>query len=271
MSRTALKSAMMAALVGTLVGGVALAGLDEVKRPAHAAPKGMVLAVHRVGAGDPARTAEFVRQCLTHGTTHAGVGHVFVSDAATFATLSGGEAGGEGTTVLVDSGGGVMARLNLSGDGSGCEAMYRELAAKDKAPALDHYNLPKGKTLALQGYDPVAYFVEGRARKGVATITSSYQGVAYQFSSEENRAKFNDAPRKYLPTYGGWCASAMGDGGRKVEIDPTNFKVKDGRLFLFYKSIFADALKDWNKKEKEWEPSADGHWKKISGEDAVVE
>ncbi len=264
-----------AAMAAALVGSVALASLDGAKGPAHAAPMGTVLAVHRVGTGDPARTGEFVRQCLAHGTTHAGVGHVFVSDAQTFAALAGTEAsipapGGEVTTVLVDSGGSVLARLNLNADGSGCEAMYHELATKGRTPAIDHYNLPKGKALALQGYDPVAYISEGKARKGQATITSSYQGVAYQFASEENRARFNDMPRKYTPTYGGWCASAMGDGGRKVEIDPTNFKVKDGRLFLFYKSVFADALKDWNKKEKEWEPAADGHWKKISGEDAVV-
>ena len=50
----------------------------------------------------------------------------------------------------------------------------------------------------------------------------------------------------------------------KVEIDPTNFKVKDGRLHLFYKDFFSDALKDWNKNEKEWEPKADANWKKTT-------
>jgi hypothetical protein len=60
----------------------------------------------------------------------------------------------------------------------------------------------------------------------------------------------------------------MGAKGTKVEIDPTNFKVKDGRLHLFYKDFFSDALKDWNRNEKEWEPKADTNWKKTTGEDA---
>jgi hypothetical protein len=59
----------------------------------------------------------------------------------------------------------------------------------------------------------------------------------------------------------------MGAKGTKVEIDPTNFKVKDGRLFLFYKGTFSDALKDWNKHEAEWEPAADRNWKKLTNEE----
>ena len=61
----------------------------------------------------------------------------------------------------------------------------------------------------------------------------------------------------------------MGAKGTKVEISPTSFKVKDGRLFLFYKSLFSDALSDWNKHEGEWEPAADRHWKKLTNEDPI--
>ena len=56
--------------------------------------------------------------------------------------------------------------------------------------------------------------------------------------------------------------------GTKVEVDPTNFKVKEGRLHLFYKSLFGDAQKDWNQHEREWEPAADINWKKLTGEEA---
>lgn len=135
--------------------------------------------------------------------------------------------------------------------------------------AIKDYNLASAEAPAVKGYDVVSYFTRGKASKGKPTIRANHRGVWYRFSDEQHRALFVADPERYLPTYGGWCASAIGDKGEKVDIDPTNFKVKDGRLFLFYKSVFADALKDWNKHEKQWEPAADTNWKRISGEDPV--
>lgn len=143
----------------------------------------------------------------------------------------------------------------------------RALAAAWRTTAIDQYNLPKDEPLAVQGYDVVSYLAENKAAKGQPQFTSTYEGVVYRFATAAHRAAFAASPRRYLPAYGGWCASAMGDGGRKVEIDPTNFKIKDGRTLLFYKSFFADALKDWNRNEKTWLPAADQYWKKLSGEE----
>jgi hypothetical protein len=89
--------------------------------------------------------------------------------------------------------------------------------------------------------------------------------VTYRFATEENKALFDSSPGKYLPTYGGWCATAMAKG-EKVEIDPTNFKVTNGRLFLFFKAFYANAQKDWNKDEGALTLKADANWKKLSGE-----
>jgi peroxiredoxin Q/BCP len=140
-------------------------------------------------------------------------------------------------------------------------AKMAELTAN---PAVKNYNLPADK-LALAGYDPVAYFTAGKAMKGAAEISSIHRGVTYRFTSEENRALFAAAPEKYLPTYGGWCATAMAKG-EKVEIDPTNFKVTDGRLFLFFKAFYTNALNDWKKNEPTLTTKADANWKRISGE-----
>ncbi|MBS0191985.1 MAG: YHS domain protein [Planctomycetes bacterium] len=137
--------------------------------------------------------------------------------------------------------------------------------AETQSPALKDYNLPKGSRLAIEGYDPVSYFA-GRPVKGDPKFSSTWRGVMYQFADAANRDKFNANPDAFTPTYGGWCATAMAYKASKVEIDPTNFKVKDGRLHLFYKDFFSDALKEWNKHETEWEPKADTNWKKISGE-----
>lgn len=54
--------------------------------------------------------------------------------------------------------------------------------------------------------------------------------------------------------------------GEKVEVDPTNFKVTNGRLFLFFKTFYANAIKDWNKDEPNLTVKADLNWKKIAGE-----
>ena len=89
--------------------------------------------------------------------------------------------------------------------------------------------------------------------------------MKYHFASEENRALFAANPEKYLPTYGGWCATAMAKG-KKVEIDPANFKVTNGRLFLFYNGLFANARSDWDKDEPAQTSKADANWKRISGE-----
>ena len=108
-----------------------------------------------------------------------------------------------------------------------------------------------------------------RPVRGLERYSSEYRGVAYRFASDENRRLFAASPETYLPTYGGWCASAMGDGGRKVEVSPTNFKIQDGRLHLFYKDIVSNALSDWNR-HPEWASQADEHWRRIAAEEPRI-
>ena len=133
-----------------------------------------------------------------------------------------------------------------------------------KPAALDQYNLGPDK-VALQGFDPVGYFTQSKAVKGRPEIAARLQGVTYQFATEENKKLFLAAPSEYLPTYGGWCATAMAKG-EKVEIDPANFKITNSRLFLFYKGLWGNARKDWDKDEPAQTTKADSHWKKIAGE-----
>ncbi len=142
-------------------------------------------------------------------------------------------------------------------------AKLAELKAQSVA-AVKHYNLGSDN-VALSGYDPVGYFTAMKALKGQPGIKASHGGVTYHFATDENRKLFVAAPEKYLPTYGGWCATAMAKG-EKVEIDPTNFKVTNGRLFLFFKAFYANAIKDWNKDEPNLTTKADANWRKISGE-----
>ena len=119
----------------------------------------------------------------------------------------------------------------------------------DTRTGIEHYNLSK-KKLALDGYDPVAYFPEhgGKATKGLEAITATHQGITYRFATEANKAAFLKSPASFEPQYGGWCAWAMSDGkGDKVAIDPQSFTVEDGKLYLFYDGLFGDTRKSWTK------------------------
>jgi YHS domain-containing protein len=117
--------------------------------------------------------------------------------------------------------------------------------------------------LAIDGYDPVAYFKSGKAIKGKKDLSVNHQGVVYYFSSVENKEEFKSNPSRFEPEYGGWCAYAMGEKGEKVNIDPETFKIVNGKLYLFYNKFFNNTLKSWNKDETRLKQSADTNWRKI--------
>jgi hypothetical protein len=85
--------------------------------------------------------------------------------------------------------------------------------------------------LALRGYDPVAYFTEGKPALGDFTITAQYEGATYRFVSNDHKALFEKDPAKYLPQYGGFCAFGTAQGF-KVDGDPNVWKIVDGKLYL---------------------------------------
>jgi YHS domain-containing protein len=124
-----------------------------------------------------------------------------------------------------------------------------------------HFNTESG--LAIEGYDPVAYFKLNRAVKGKKDFAVIDQGVTYYFSSADYKSEFLKAPSAYEPRYGGWCAYAMGAKGEKVNVDPETFKILNSQLYLFYNSSFNNTLKLWNKDEVNLKTKADDSWTKI--------
>jgi YHS domain-containing protein len=123
------------------------------------------------------------------------------------------------------------------------------------------YNLDN--KVAIQGYDPVAYFAQKKAAQGKATIAASYEGITYYFSSQSNKDAFVKNPTNYEPQFGGWCAYAMAANAEKVEINPETFKILDGKLYLFYNAYFNNTLKSWNKDEVNLKKKAETNWKKF--------
>ena len=85
--------------------------------------------------------------------------------------------------------------------------------------------------LALQGYDPVAYFTEHRALRGQDSIEAVYGGGKYHFASVENKDTFERDPSRYAPAFGGFCAYAASID-KVSPVDPEIFQIENGRLML---------------------------------------
>src|SRR5262249_33610869 len=99
-------------------------------------------------------------------------------------------------------------------------------------------NTPDG--IGLKGYDPVAYFTAGTPTPGVEHYAYRWQGVTYRFASAEHRERFQAAPERYLPQYGGYCAYAM-FFDLLPHNDPAPWAVVDGQLY-FYNKRFSPPL-----------------------------
>jgi YHS domain-containing protein len=85
--------------------------------------------------------------------------------------------------------------------------------------------------VGLHGYDPVAYFTDGKAVKGDPQYHSKYDGATYYFRSGDDKTAFDKKPERYVPQYGGYCAMAM-TMGKLEDADPNYFLVYDEKLFL---------------------------------------
>ncbi|MCX4240569.1 YHS domain-containing (seleno)protein [Paraliomyxa miuraensis] len=130
-----------------------------------------------------------------------------------------------------------------------------------------HYNLGDGG-LAIEGYDPVAYFPEGGGapQPGRADLELQHEGVTYRFATPENLERFRAAPGRYEPAYGGWCAYAMGKTGRTVKVDPEAFLIEGDRLLLFYRTKMADTREKWAEEPGQLRPRAEREWSQRTGE-----
>ncbi len=86
---------------------------------------------------------------------------------------------------------------------------------------------------AIGGYDPVAYFTEGKPVVGDPTILTDWRGATWRFASEANRDAFIADPVKYAPAYGGYCAYAVAQG-YTAKTEPEAWHIHEGRLYLNY-------------------------------------
>jgi YHS domain-containing protein len=110
--------------------------------------------------------------------------------------------------------------------------------------------------LALQGYDAVGFFTEGKPLLGIATFTSTHEGATYRFATAEHKARFDENPARYAPAYGGYCAYGVARNGL-APVEISTWQIVDGRLLLnknasIRKAFDADVARHVRDAESNW-------------------
>lgn len=118
--------------------------------------------------------------------------------------------------------------------------------------------------VAIQGYDPVAYFTDAKPTPGSADFTATYKNAIYHFSSAENRDLFRADPSAYAPQYGGYCAFGV-TVEKKLDTDPEAWKIVDNKLYL---NLNKDVQKRWLTDVPGYIANADDIWTDIKDVEA---
>ena len=102
-------------------------------------------------------------------------------------------------------------------------------------PALadSEYNVTRIGGIAIEGTDPVAYFTQSMALRGLRKFSYKWKGATWRFGSAANRKAFKVNPMRYAPQYGGYCAWAVAQGYTE-KIDREAWKIVDYKLYLNY-------------------------------------
>ncbi len=114
-------------------------------------------------------------------------------------------------------------------------------------------------TPGIGGYDPVAYFTDGKPQRGSGYHVTDYDGVTYAFVSEEHKEMFEANPEKYAPVYGGWCAYGVAVE-RKFVADPEVWKIVNGKLYL---NLDRNIQAKWNEDIPGHIKTANANWGEI--------
>lgn len=105
--------------------------------------------------------------------------------------------------------------------------------------------------VALYGYDPVAYFTDGRPVLGSRDFEAEWDGAAWRFASEANRAAFLSAPDVYAPRFGGYDPASVSRGVAAAG-HPLLFRISGERLYLFRSVEERDVAFDRHAAEATW-------------------
>ena len=123
--------------------------------------------------------------------------------------------------------------------------------------------------LSISGYDPVAYFTDGRPVPGNPEFQYVWRKLRWQFASGEHRDLFIKDPQRYAPQYDGYCAMGAADpaAAHKDTVDPNAWAIVDGKLYLVHTRYW---LEQWRQKAEEYIKQADKEWQTIADLDDPI-
>jgi YHS domain-containing protein len=124
------------------------------------------------------------------------------------------------------------------------------------ADAAEPVNKTRFGGLAVDGYDVVAYFTDGKPVEGTKEFSHEWQGAKWRFASAAHRDAFAAEPEKYAPQYGGYCAWAVSQG-YTADADPEAWTVVEGKLYLNYS---AKVQATWSEDRAGNIAKADANW-----------
>jgi YHS domain-containing protein len=116
--------------------------------------------------------------------------------------------------------------------------------------------------VAIKGYDPVAYFVDGAAQKGSEEFAYEWLGATWHFASAAHRDLFIEDPIRYAPQYGGYCSLGLTYGATDGT-DPEAWRIVDGKLYLYFSK---KTLANWERDKNENIGQADANWPQVLAE-----
>ncbi len=134
------------------------------------------------------------------------------------------------------------------------DAGVQRIANEEQYPPV----FTNASSVAIKGYDTVAYFTQKKAVKGKKAYQSEYIGATWYFSSQQHLELFMEDPSKYVPQYGGYCAYAMAQD-YLAPIDVKAWTVYKGKLYLNFST---SVKRKWEKKKDVYITQADNNWKK---------
>ena len=115
------------------------------------------------------------------------------------------------------------------------------LAPAVRATTTERVVAARFSGLAIDGFDPVAYFVQNRAVLGLPDYEAQEAGAVWRFHNEGNRASFLAHPEVYAPQFGGYDPIDVARGVTFAG-NPNFFAVVGQRLYLFGLEAHRDAF-----------------------------
>ena len=116
--------------------------------------------------------------------------------------------------------------------------------------------------LSISGYDPVAYFTDGKPVQGKAEFEYLWHKLRWRFASSDHRDLFTKSPERYTPQYDGYCAggASLDAAAHKDTVDPEAWAIVDGKLYLVHNQHW---LQVWREQAEEHIQQANRDWEAV--------